>query len=98
MIFGRSYVTIAGAVILTIASAVHAKDKDQPDSRSGHGQAADQRLVKNASDSGGSPRCGGPASTATNPITGDVTTICRASNGGVTEIYVKKGGRNSDAK
>ena len=75
---------IIGACLLSIALAgttglAVAQKKADPESVSGHGQGADQRLLKNPYPAG----CASAVQTTVNPQTGETTDSCRGSDGNI---------------
>ncbi|MGJ0486624.1 MAG: hypothetical protein ACR65R_19105, partial [Methylomicrobium sp.] len=73
------FVFVLSSLFIT---ASQAQPKAIPESRSGHGEAADRYLIKNTEQTA---NCGGPPSVQTNPKTGVSATYCRV-NGQVVEI------------
>ena len=77
-----SIVRIIGAGMLSLAlvgtaGTALAQKKGHPESRTGHGQAADQRLIKNPYPAG----CSSAAQTTVNKATGESTQSCRGTDG-----------------
>lgn len=73
------FVLVLSSVFISVSQA---RPKAIPESRSGHGEAADRYLIKNTEQTA---NCGGPVSVQTNPQTGVSATYCRV-NGQVVEI------------
>lgn len=72
----------ACALVLGLSPVVHAAPKAHPDSRTGHGAAADKWYIKNTETVA---NCGGPVSSQVNPVTGVSSNVCRV-NGRVVEV------------
>jgi hypothetical protein len=77
-----SFVVAACVLAIGLHAGAQAAPKAQPDSRTGHGAAADKWYIKNTETVA---NCGGPVSSQVNPQTGATTTVCRV-NGMVREV------------
>jgi len=78
----RPFLAIACVLSFSLSAPAWAEKKAHPDSRTGHGQAADRWYIKNSETVA---KCGGPVSQQVNPANGATSTVCRV-NGRVVEV------------
>jgi hypothetical protein len=81
-ILPRSVLPALALALACIGPQAHAKGKDQPDSYSGHGAAADRWLIKGTDTVA---NCGGPVGKQTNGATGGTVNVCRV-DGVIVEV------------